>query len=247
MFQHVRKPLFLSARQFWLSLLVLLALPPVTAHSHEAGREPLPPFRASYSASLDKGLELNGSASRTLSRQNDGSWLYRTDVDSLVANIDESLLLRWDNGRVIPLRYRYRLSGLLIRNREEAIDFDWEAGVATGSYRGKSFSLPLKAGTLDPLGYQLQLHQDIRSGLREARYQVIRRGKYDEQVFAVVGEESASGTQLLKAEKVREDGARRQTYMWFDPARAFLLVRLLQIEPDGSRYELTLDRAELDH
>lgn len=244
MFQPVRNLLPLSVCQLWLSLLVLLALP-VSGSPREA--DTVPPFRASYAASLDKGLELNGNASRTLTRQDDGTWLYRTDVDSLVAKIDESLVLRWESGRVIPLRYRYRLSGLLIRNREESIDFDWQAGVATGSYRGKPFSLPLKDGTLDPLGYQLQLHQDIRTGQHKTRYQVIRRGKYDEQVFAVVGEESASGTQLLKAEKVREEGSGRQTYMWFDPARAFLLVRLLQIEPDGSRYELTLDRADLDY
>lgn len=226
-----------------LPLLMLLLLFPATAPAREP--EALSPFRASYSASLDKGLQLNGSASRTLTPQNDGTWLYRTDVNSFVADIDESLLLRWDNGRVIPLRYRYRLSGLFIKNREESIVFDWQAGVATGSYRGKSFSLPLKAGTLDPLGYQLQLHQDIRAGLRETRYQVISRGKYHEHAFAVVGEDT--GRQLLKAEKVREAGARRQTYMWFDPARAFLLVRLLQIEPDGSRYELTLNEAKLGH
>jgi hypothetical protein len=33
--------------------------------------------------------------------------------------------------------------------------------------------------------------------------------------------------------------------MWFDPARDYLLVRLLQVEPDGSEYELKLKDATL--
>lgn len=87
---------------------------------------------------------------RSLTPQGNGVWLYRTEVNSFIANINESLVLRWDNGRVVPLRYRYRLSGMLVKDREQAIDFDWDAGVATGQYRGKSFELPLREGALDP-------------------------------------------------------------------------------------------------
>lgn len=226
---------------FWCLLLGSLLLLP--ALSRAQSPEPLTPFRASYTAKLDKGLALNGDARRSLTPQGNGVWLYRTEVNSFIANINESLVLRWDDGRVVPLRYRYRLSGMLVKDREQAIDFDWDAGVATGQYRGKSFELPLREGALDPLGYQLQLRQDIRAGRRDMRYQVIDGGDYDENVFAVVGEDG--DRHLLKAEKVRSPDAKRRTYLWFDPDQAFLLVRLLQVEPDGSRYELTLSEAEL--
>lgn len=230
-----------------LALLAILLLP-VASVAEEPAAE-LIPSRVSYTASMDKGLEINGTAVRSLTSQGNGIWLYRTDVDSFIADIDESLVLRWENGRVIPLRYRYRLSGVFIRDREQSVDFDWNKGVATGSYRDKGFELPLEEGALDPLGYQLQLRQDIKAGKREMSYQVIDGNDYDEEKFAVIDEEQVSTNgdtiTLLKAEKVRGENARRQTLMWFDPQQDFLLSRLLQVEPDGSRYELRLREAKV--
>ncbi|GAA0851312.1 DUF3108 domain-containing protein [Marinobacter szutsaonensis] len=240
--RHGRTPAFPR-----LALLALLFFPLVSA-AQEATQE-LISSRVSYTASMDKGLEINGTAERSLTSQNNGIWLYRTDVDSFIADIDESLILKWENGRVIPLRYRYHLSGVFIRDRKQSIDFDWDKGIATGSYRDNSFEIPLKEGALDPLGFQLQLRQDIKAGKREMSYQVIDGGDYDEEKFAVIDEERVSTNgdtiTLLKAEKVRGENARRQTLMWFDPRQDFLLSRLLQIEPDGSRYELRLRDAEL--
>lgn len=242
--RHGRTPAFQR-----LAMLALLLLP-IVSTAQEATQE-LISSRVSYTATMDKGLEINGTAVRSLTSQNNDIWLYRTDVDSFIADIDESLILKWENGRVIPLRYRYRLSGVFIRDREQSIDFDWDKGIATGSYRDNSFEIPLKEGALDPLGFQLQLRQDIKAGKREMSYQVIDGGDYDEEKFAVIDEERVSTNgdtiTLLKAEKVRGENARRQTLMWFDPQQDFLLSRLLQIEPDGSRYELRLKDAELGH
>ena len=122
----------------------------------------LVPFEASYTAAMEKGLSLNGTAKRTLTSQGNDVWLYRTDVDSFIVSIDESLIFRWEDGQVIPMRYRYRLSGFLVSDRKNSIDFDWSEGTATGEHKGKPFEIELEEGLLDPLGYQLQLHQDIR-------------------------------------------------------------------------------------
>ncbi len=207
----------------------------------------LTPFEASYTAAMEKGISLNGTAKRTLTSQGNDIWLYRTDVNSFIADIDESLILRWENGRVVPMKYRYHLSGFLIKDRKHSIDFDWPAGVATGEYKGKPFEVELEDGVLDPLGYQLQLHQDIRDGKRDMTYKVIDGRSIDEETFAVInGEQISTGgdrTGTLKAEKVRKD-SKRQTLMWFSPEKDFLLVRLLQVEPDGSTYELKLKEAD---
>lgn len=230
--------------------LAMLMAPVTAAETAKASSPELSAYTARYSASMSQGVTLNGEGVRTLSDQGNNVWLYRTDVDSFIADIDESLVFRWEDGQVVPLRYRYRLSGFLIKDREQAIDFDWQQGVATGTYRGKSFELPLREKALDPLGHQLQLHQDLKAGKRDVTYQVIDKGDYDEDRFAVIDEETvqANGTSVstLKAEKVRDEDSKRQTLMWFDPARDYLLVRLLQIEPDGSEYELTLDSADLN-
>lgn len=220
---------------------------PVTLHAETEAD--LTPFEASYTAAMEKGLSLNGTAKRTLSSQGNDVWLYRTDVDSFIVSIDESLVFRWEDGHVIPMRYRYRLSGFLISDRKNSIDFDWSAGMATGEYKGKPFELALEEGLLDPLGYQLQLHQDIKNGKREMTYRVLDGNSIDTDRFAVItGENMSTGNKqsaTLKAEKVRED-SKRQTLMWFSPEQNFLLVRLRQVEPDGSTYELKLKEAEFE-
>ncbi|HET8849766.1 MAG TPA: DUF3108 domain-containing protein [Marinobacter sp.] len=232
-----------------MACALVLVSAPTTAEEPDTGGSPeLTPYTARYSASMSQGVSLSGEGVRTLSNQGNNVWLYRTDVDSFVADIDESLIFRWEDGHVIPLRYRYRLSGFLIKDREQSIDFDWQQGVATGRYRGKSFELPLRENALDPLGHQLQLHQDLKAGKRDVTYQVIDKGDYDEDRFAVIDEDTvqANGVSIrtLKAEKVRDEDSKRQTFMWFDPAQDYLLVRLLQIEPDGSEYELILEDAD---
>lgn len=220
---------------------------PIAVHAQTEAE--LVPFEASYTAAMEKGLSLNGTAKRTLTSQGNDVWLYRTDVDSFIVSIDESLIFRWEDGQVIPMRYRYRLSGFLVSDRKNSIDFDWSEGTATGEHKGKPFEMELEEGLLDPLGYQLQLHQDIKAGKREMTYRVLDGDSIDTDRFAVInGENMSTGSEqraTLKAEKVRED-SKRQTLMWFSPEQNFLLVRLKQVEPDGSTYELKLKEAEFD-
>lgn len=211
---------------------------------------PLHPMELSYNASMDKGISLNGSARRILEKRDDGTWRFRTDVDSFIADIDESLIFRWENNQVVPLRYRYKLSGFMIRDRKEAIDFDWDNMVVSGHHEGDRFSMKLEEGTLDPMGYQLQLSQDIKAGKREVEYRVIDKGDYDTDRFAVVDEEpvtvNGNTYKALKAEKVRDSDSKRQSLMWFAPERDHLLIRFLQVEPDGSEYELTINEAKVN-
>ncbi|MDL0432545.1 DUF3108 domain-containing protein [Marinobacter sp. TBZ242] len=244
-----------SARLVMLALLLSGAALAQTAEETQTTEEteeiPLQPMELSYNASMDKGISLSGSARRILEQQDDGTWRFRTDVDSFIADIDESLIFRWENNRVIPLRYRYKLSGFLIRDRKEAINFDWDNMVVSGHHEGDKFSMELEKGTLDPMGYQLQLSQDIKAGKREMEYRVVDKGDYDTDRFAVVDEEilNANGEEIrtLKAEKVRDSSSKRQSLMWFAPERNHLLIRFLQVEPDGSEYELTINEATIGH
>lgn len=230
--------------------LLLAALIGIAPAYGETDPTPLLPLEVSYNASMEKGVSLSGDARRRLQERDNGTWEYRTDVDSFIADIDESLIFRWEEGKVVPIRYRYSLSGFLIKDRKQAIDFDWEKGIATGHHRGDKFSLQLEDGALDPMGYQLQLRKDIKEGKREMTYRVIDKGDYDTDRFAVIDEETLnrSGEQVatLKAEKVRDSDSKRKTLMWFATDQDYLLVRLLQVEPDGSEYEITIDEAQFN-
>lgn len=215
----------------------------------QSDHAPLTPLTAHYGASLDKGVALDGSAVRTLRLQSDGSWVLRFEVESLFADIVEVLNFQWQDGRVIPLTYRYKLSGFMIRGRERALDYDWDKGVVSGRYEGESVTMDLPANALDPLGFQLQLRQDLKAGKTHMAYKVTDKGRYDEDEFAVIGEEfldtRLGRVRAVKLEKVRAPDSKRETLMWFVPELDYLLVRLVQVEKDGSRYEINVEDATI--
>jgi hypothetical protein len=89
-----------------LLLTALVGIASANGAESEPESEPAPllPLEVSYNASMEKGITLDGDARRRLQERDDGTWLYRTEVDSFIADIDESLVFRWDKGRVVPLR-----------------------------------------------------------------------------------------------------------------------------------------------
>ncbi len=207
----------------------------------------LTPLVARFSASMDKGIALKGSAVRTLKLQDDGTWMLSFDVDSLIADITESLRFRWQDGQVIPLSYRYKLSGFMLRNRERSLNYDWDRKMVTGHYEGETISMSLPEDALDPLGYQLQLRQDLKAGKTRVEYLVTNQGSFDQDEFAVIGEEMldtrVGRVNTVKVHKVRAPGKKRETLMWFVPEMDYLLVKLVQVESDGSRYEINVEDA----
>lgn len=244
----------LPARHFLAGVAMFLgaftsALAADTGADSAAQQPDLTPMSATYGASMDKGLAINGSATRTLKKQEDGTWLYRFDVDSFIADITESVTFRWEDGRVRPLEYRYALKGLMVSNRSRAMNFSWPANSISGSFEGNSFTMDMVDNALDPLGFQLQMRQDLKAGKREMTYSVADDGDYDHDRFAVIGEETLATPMgemtTLKVEKVRDEDSKRETLMWFAPELDYLLVQLVQVEPDGSRYEVNLEDADL--
>lgn len=208
----------------------------------------LTPLSSSYTASLDKGVSIRGEATRRLRPLADGKWRYEFRVDSFIADIRESVEFRWLDNRVVPLTYRYSLSGFMISDRERAIDYDWQAMRVSGHFRDKAFERDLQQNELDPLGYQFQLMQDIRAGKTQMVYDITDDDGVDRDEFAVLQREpldSALGqVEAIKAEKVRQGDSKRETLMWFAPERAYLLMKLVQVESDGTRYEINIRDAD---
>ena len=82
--------------QLWAALIAgMIALP---ASAGDVDYAPLAPYEARYTASMSKGVSLNGEGVRELTDQGNNVWLYRTDVDSFIADINESLIFRWEDG-----------------------------------------------------------------------------------------------------------------------------------------------------
>lgn len=208
------------------------------------------PVKAKYSAKLEKGVPFRGSATRSLKQRDDGLWEYHFDVDSFIADIRESVVLKWDGRQVIPISYRYSLEGLMISNRSAELDFDWDRMRVRNDVKDQPWYMDVHQGVLDKLGFQLQLRQDLKAGKTEMVYEIADGGKLKEYEFKVV-EETMIDTQnhgrvnALLVEKVREPYKKRETHLWFAPQWDYLLVRMVQIEDDGTRYEINLEEARL--
>ena len=93
-----------STRRAAILLTLGLLSAPTLANEPSEGTQPskdaqqpgteLAPYEVTYTAAMDKGITLNGTAKRTLTKKDGNVWLYRTNVDSFIANIDESLILK---------------------------------------------------------------------------------------------------------------------------------------------------------
>ncbi len=208
--------------------------------------------KASYSAKIKKGISIEGQAVRELQQSENGQWLYSFKVRSFLADIDEATHLSWQNNKVLPHSYNYKLSAPLTRDRRKKVNFDWDKMVALNPLKKKGWTITdIPQNTFDRLSFQLQLAMDVQSGQQDMRYGVADKGKIRENRFRVTGEEkiqTAFGViNSISVEKVRDKGKKRQTTMWFSKQYPFLLLRMLQVEKDGEQYEINITAASIDN
>lgn len=153
---------------------------------------------------------------------------------------ERSLWERDPEGRPRPLQYRSERTGA--KPRAARIDFDWQAGVATSTYRDRVQALPIAPGTLDPVVYVLALMQDLAAGRAELAFTFAERGKVKTYALTREGTETVqTGAGALRAERLaRVDEEGRRTTLWCAPARAYLPVRIEHDEPGSPKLVLTL-------
>ena len=185
--------------------------------------------KASYTAKIKKGISIKGNAVRELKKSQNGQWLYRFDVKSFVADIDESTLLSWHEHRVLPHLYNYKRSVFLAQDKLKKVDFDWNKMTAINPLKKKGWKIAnIPGNTLDRLSYQLQLAIDLQSGKQEMLYYVADKGRLKQDHFRVTGEEKIDTVfgriQSITVEKVREKNKKRKTNLWFSKQYPFFLL-----------------------
>lgn len=230
-------------------MLIALLLVQCFVFSISAYAAELIPHKATYTTQIDKGIKIKGTAVRELKQLKDGNWLYRFDVESFAADISESVTFKWQEQKVVPLKYRYSLNGMFIKDRYQKINFNWTKNEAKGEHDGKKWELELKPNSLDRLGYQLQLLMDARfQSHTPIEYQIVHRKKHRQNLFAVQGEELLETrfgkVSTVKVIKQRSKNKTRKTHLWFSKEHPFLLLKMIQIEEDGEQYEINLSSAE---
>lgn len=228
---------------------------------HAASAQEVPPDSAAtleppvYEARyLAEAMGLSATAHRSQTRSEDGLYtlensLSLTLLGATVGTVNETSAFRWQDERVIPEHYHYSQTGLSAR--EETVAFDWQAMSARSSRDEDTWTLPLSTGVQDKLSYSQNIGTDIDTrGLTQMRYSIVDTDEIEEQVYALLGEETlqtpAGALRTVKIERVRAGNSNRRTTVWLARDWHYLLVQLEQVSGSGTLTRLTLESATVN-
>lgn len=141
-----------------------------------------------------------------------------------------------DRGALLPLSYAYRRSGG-DRDRNIAVNFDWENSQAENTARGHSWRMPVPAGTLDKLSYVLVLMKDLAENKTELRYQIADGGRLKIYELQIEGEEridTALGSMETVVVRRLRNSEERETLLWCAKNLNYLPVMIEHREKDGT-------------
>lgn len=229
------------------------------ADSHTDQALPPPtPYSAQYQA---RSMGMRTGAYRELTLQQDNTYELRHGLSlkllgATLISVEERSHFQWSDLGAIPLDYQYEQGG--VRNRDELIRFNWDAGIANITRNGNQREAQLLAGMLDNLSFTAQMSAEL---LRLAQQQALggsgtsltftlmEANDTDTHEYAVIGTETLNTDigeiETLMLERVRDPGSERSTIFWLATDYEYALARLEQTESNGTRTELMLKSIEL--
>lgn len=230
----------------FLAQLALL-IGSANALASSESNQPLAPFKAHYKASFDMGLSIEGTATRELVQQPDGGWKFSQNAKAMIATIEEHSEFTASNQQLTPQRYRY-FRKVLGKKRRALLTFDWSKNQVTNDVQDKPWKLAIPTNTLDKLNYQLQLSLDLKHGKKELSYHVADGGTLKQYRFDILGKEeliTPLGTlKTIKVRRMRNDGKKRDTIIWFAESMNYMLVKLSQTDNKGKRFNLIINQID---
>ncbi|MFL0810443.1 MAG: DUF3108 domain-containing protein [Agarilytica sp.] len=181
---------------------------------------------------------------RRLIDRGNGSFRLEAKASNFLGSITEREDFLWDADMGIqPISYHYTQKIFGIK-KERKVRFDWKNGTAFSDNKGKKREISLSKGVLGPMTYQLKLQMDLIAqsntevGIinHSFNYDFIGRGKLKEFRFKVLGVENIrqEKTRVTGALKMKRDneGGKRQTTIWFDPANHYSIASIVQTKDD---------------
>jgi len=233
---------FMSRSRLYVLLAGLLSLPTLAV--------PPQPFEASYDARYDN---MRASATRSLQYDaNTATWTLLAEakltlLGATLTSISERSNFRWQDDQPQPLLHEFRQRGAGARQR--SVRFDHEAGQAEYRVGDRQGTLPLDGPVFDELSGYLVLRERLAAGETDISLTVADRDKLETQRYQVLGEEELQtplGTfATLRVARIRDAGSERRTELWLAPSADYLLIKLLQTEPNGRVIQLDLRSATL--
>ncbi|TDO99694.1 DUF3108 domain-containing protein [Marinomonas balearica] len=226
----------------------LLAILPTLASSNESSNSNSEPFFSPYSATYStvwkKGISLKVEGTQTLSKTDNETWNFKFEASTLIASLHEEVSFRKNGQTLVPLRYVYK-SQVLGKKRKATLTFDWNKNTVRNDIKNKPWNMKVEHGTIDKLGIQLQIRNDLLNHKKDLSYKVADGGHIKHWSFARRGTETIDTKigRLNALKVVRTDNLSKEksTYFWFAPSLNYLLVKMEHKE-DGESYKLDLEK-----
>lgn len=224
-----------------LGVVACLVLPSLYA-------APPVPFEISYNASYDN---FEAEASRYLRYDAETStyWLQaEISLDLLgqtLASVIEESQVRWDADHPVPLIYQYRQEGLNTRSR--SLVFDHLTHTANFTIDDKQGALVLAGPVYDDLSSYLVIREQLAAGVKDVKFEVVDKDTiktYRYQVEEEVILNTALGKfAAVKLVRIRDDNPKRSTEIWLAKDHDYILLKLVQAEPNNHTIRLDITTA----
>lgn len=229
----------------WTTLALVLAI--------QVQAAPPRTFSADYNASYE-GISADATRSLVVDATT-GKYSLRSTVEltlfgSSLTKIDERSDFLWVEEKPLPQHYEFIQTGFGARSR--TVDFDHARMIADFTVNEDKGQLMLDGPAFDDLSGYLVAKEQLARGAREVRFNVVDRGEIREHYYKLVNrmnlETPLGRIKALHLERIRGEDNARKTEIWLAPDHDYLLLKLVQTEPDGSKVELDIRSATLgDH
>lgn len=207
-------------------------------------------FSANYNASYE-GISASATRSLVLDTAT-GKYSLHSTVEltlfgSSLTKIDERSDFLWVDEKPLPQHYEFIQTGFGARSR--TVDFDHINMIADFTINENKGELMLDGPAFDDLSGYLVAKEQLAQGATEVRFNVVDRGEIREHYYKLVNrvtlETPIGRIKALHLERVRGEDNARKTEIWLAPDHDYLLLKLVQTEPDGSKVGLDIRSATL--
>jgi hypothetical protein len=203
----------------------------------------LPSYNAIYETTI-KGFTIDGY--RSLRRDENGVYHLNMKAKALLMTLSEdSYFTLTNSGELMPHSYKYLLKKPIVRNKEQSITFDWNNMLVNGKNK-KTWQVPLMRGMSDRLNVltALRLHL-LHNGHADYQANIVDRGEIKSYTVSFHANERVQ-TPLGAIDTIlmARDDSDRKSFFWLAPAWNYQLIRFVQEETDGERYELNIKHIE---
>jgi hypothetical protein len=190
------------------------------------------PYKAIYSTTWKKGISFEVEGMQVLTKKND-QWFFEFTASTFFASITENVSFNLIDNQIRPENYYYK-SQLFGKKREAKLSFDWKDMKVENDIENKPWKMDIHEKTIDKLGVQLQLRQDLKVNRDNLHYEIADGGRLKYWTFARIGTQKIKTRlgDLDTVKVVRTDSQNndRESVFYFAPEYDFLLVKMKYVE-----------------